>query len=275
MSILLDFISAGSMKQIPNKKASTWFENEMEFNDLWVSKDDDEKTDIIAKCINEIATCCINVRNDNDLILYLVLFLINQTDRYDGIIDAEEQGVDSDDEEDETKQEVVVPTIHDDTELLKLREENAKLKEEIAKLKQTKTVVEPIEVKTEEKTTSVRGRGRPPKHASTEFKCILCDMCMSSSGSLHNHYKSKPHTEKVLSVLDEAKQYTNRPHTKIIVKVRSHIDDPEFTTENPDKAYLENIKDYVKDGYNPITDVLFVEGSRHPELKHLSWKKLC
>lgn len=260
MSILLKVCQAMTLADLPPVCRTFWTDDD-DFVDYFACSRDDTK----AECVKETILKCLelNITDDHNI---LRMFMM--------CIKGEENDYDDEEAPKEEKQEVSVPMIHDDGELLKLKEENAKLKAELKQVRNVSVPIEPVEPKTDEPKTA-RGRGRPPKHASTEFKCVLCDICMSSSGSLHNHYNSKPHKEKVMSVLDEAKQYVKLPLTKIIVKVRSHIDDPEFTTENPDKDYLDNIKDYVRDGFNPITDILLVEGVQKEGLKHLSWKKLC
>lgn len=258
MSILLKVCKAMSLAELPPVCRKFWVDDD-DFIEYFACSRDETKAD----CVKDTILKCLelNITDDHNILRMFMMLIKSEEDDYD-------------DEEPpkEEMQEVVVPVIHDDTELLKLKDENAKLKSELTL---AKTIIDPVEPKTEEQPKVGRGRGRPPKHTNTDYKCILCEVCLSSSGSLHNHYESKPHIQKVLNVIETAKLYTNRPLTKIIVKVRSHIDDPEFTCEYPDKAYLDNIRDYVKDGYNPITDILLVEGTQKPELKHISWKKLC
>jgi hypothetical protein len=259
MSILLKVCKATTLKELP-PVCRTFFTDDDEFVDYFACSGDETK----AECVKDLIVKCLelNITDDHNILRMFMMMLKGVENDYD---DEEAPA--------EEKQEVVVPMIQDDTELLKLKEENTKLKHELT---HTKAVLQPLEEKKEEPPKTTRGRGRPPKHTNTAFKCILCDVCLASHGARHNHYQSKPHTNKVLSVLDEAMKFVdNVPLTKIIVKVRSHLDDPDFTMENPSQEYLENIKDYVRDKYNPITDILLVEGVQKEGLKHLSWKKLC
>jgi hypothetical protein len=250
MSILLEFINASSLKQLP-KVARDCFESEEEFVDLWVCKNDAEKTELIGMCLCDALFQ--NIKTDKQLVKFLAYYIIGLTDDYEKPEDEEE------------KQEVIVPVIQQpNDELLKLQEENTKLTQKIRRL----------ENKPEPKEK--RGRGRPPKCSTQgEYKCVLCEICMSSHGSLHNHYDSKSHEQKVMSVLNQSKEYVEKGlHTKIIVKVRSHLKDPNFTKENPDMEYLDTITDFVKCKENPIIDILLVKGEQK-ENNWVSWKKLC
>lgn len=258
MNILLKFMYASSLKQLP-KSVQDCFENEEEFNEIWVCKNDAEKTELLGMYM--YGAVCLSIKTDRDLMKYIGLSIVGLEDNFDST---------EDDEEEET-QEVVIPTIttqptQDTTELQnrirELEEENKKLKAR-------------PETEKKEKVEG-RGKGRPPKNANNgAYKCELCNLCLASHGSLHNHYESKPHTAKVINVLKQSKEHVEKGlHTKIIVKVRSHLDDPKFTKENPDKEYLDNIRDFVEDKINPITDILLVKGDQ-TETSWVSWKKLC
>ena len=253
MSILLDFIKASSFKQIP-KVARDCFENEEEFVDIWVCKNDAEKTDLIGMCLFE--ALCMGITTDRELVRYLGLYIVGLQDNY---------SMKDEEEEEEEVQEVVIPVVQPQNEELQNR------------IRELEAEVERLKNKPEPKPkVEGRGRGRPPKNSTAgAYQCQLCQICMSSHGALHNHYESKSHTQKVISVLNKSKEYVEKGlYTKIIVKVRSHIDDPKFTKENPDKEYLDNIRDFVDDKINPITDILLVEG-KTTETNWVSWKKLC
>jgi len=254
MNNLLMFVYASSLKQLP-KVARDCFENEEEFVDLWVCKTDAEKTELIGMYMFEAV--CMSIKTDKDLSRFVALSIVGLQDHFD---------TKTDEDEDEEVQEVSIPTIAQPTQdttdlqnrIRELEEENKKLKARPDTEKKEKV--------------EGRGKGRPPKHTSTAFKCELCNTCLASHGSLHNHYESKPHNAKVMNVLNESKKHVEKGlNTKIIVKVRSHLDDPEYTKENPDKEHLDNIVDYVKDGHNPIIDILLVQR----ESKEVSWKKMC
>jgi len=257
MNNLLKFVYASSLKQLP-KSVQDCFENEEEFVDMWMCKTDPEKTELLGMYLCEAVY--MSIKTDKDLNRFVALSIVGLQDSFDKFSEEDE-------EEQEEIQEVVIPTIQQPTQpsqdTTELQNRIRELEEENKKLKAQAPPKEKVEG---------RGKGRPPKHTSTGFRCDLCAVCLASHGSLHNHYESKPHNAKVMNVLNESKKHVEKGlNTKIIVKVRSHLDDPEFTKENPDKEHLDNIKDYVKDGHNPITDILLV----HRESKEVSWNKMC
>jgi hypothetical protein len=231
------------------------FENEEEFNEIWVCKDDAEKTELLGTYM--LYAVGMGIKTDKDLMKYIGLSIVGLDANFDT----------TDEDEEEEIQEVVVPTIQQPTQdTTELQNRIRELEEENRKLKARP------ETEKKEKVEG-RGKGRPPKNSNTgAFKCELCNICLASHGSLHNHYESKPHNAKVMNVLNESKKHVEKGlNTKIIVKVRSHLDDPKYTKEDPDTEHLDNIIDYVKDGHNPITDILLV----HRENKEVSWNKMC
>lgn len=261
MNSLLKVLSAMKLADLPPVCRSFWDDDD-EFANNFGCLDDDTKCDYIRdtfkKCLE------LSIRDDHNILRMCMLVIKGEDEDYE----------DEDVPTAETIQHVTIPVVQDTTELDGLRKENNALKQEIASLKQ-KTIVEARpELEDKPVSTEARGRGRPPKNPNASAnKCVLCKIGFASSGSLWNHHKSKPHQEKVLHVLNTARPLiTNEDkHYKIIVKVRSHCDDPNLTTEYPTPADIDNIKDYVADKVNPITDILLVEKPAGSP----SWKNVC
>lgn len=270
MSILLNFIKASSFKDIP-KVAQDCFENEDEFMEKWVHLQPYEKTENINMYLLDALEE--SIPTDKDFIRYIALSVVGSSHLYKKTTDTDDSESESEDEvvTPPVKQEVVVPMMEDTTELVKLKEENTRLKQQLA------NTIDPNE------PTTARGRGRPAKNSLGGFRCMLCGVGMSSSGSLHNHYKSKPHLHKILDVLEKSKQYVEKDDmtTKIVVRTcnQSKDKDPNLTTIDPDKTCLDDIKAYAKSGYNPISDIILfqqiTEVSQVTGREKLSWKKLC
>lgn len=264
MSVLLKILSAMRVADLPPVCRSYW-DDDTEFAENFGCLDDDSKCDYIRDTFKRCLEY--NIRDDHNILRMCMLVIKGEEEDYE-------------DEDTPHEQHVDIPVYsppppHEDT--TKLKQELAEAKEQIRKLQQAQVVVEPEPERTSQPkpdTEVKRGRGRPPKHPNLETnKCVLCNIGFASSGSLYNHYHSKPHNDAVLAVLQQARPIveTEDKHYKIIVKVRSHCDDPGFTMERPCVADIDNIKDYVADKHNPITDVLLVEKPAGA----FSWKKVC
>ena len=246
MNNLLTILSASTLADLPPVCRPYW-EDDDEFADLFGCCDDDAKSKMIATALK---TCLdMSIRGDNNILRMCMLSILCREDEYE-----------DDDEED--VQQVTIPVIAqpDDSALRRrieeLERENAQLKQQIPQ--------DPVEPKPARPVpVPGRGRGRPSKYPNAQdHRCVFCDCGLSSHGALYNHYHSKAHNQKVKNVLEQCRtaiQQNPDLHTKLIVNVFNRREGPDFSTENPCEADIDNLLDYVLDGVNPIIDVLLVE----------------
>ena len=86
----------------------------------------------------------------------------------------------------------------------------------------------------------------------------MCDVGCASSGSLYNHYHSKPHKDRLLTFLRNATHIVQEKpdlHYKVIVETRNKRAGAEMglTQEHPDEDTFADLMDYVRDNDNSIT----------------------
>ena len=265
MNNLLKVFQAISVADLPPVCRSFW-EDDEDFGDNFGFHNDDTKCDYLASAMKKALE--LNIRNDNDFLRLFMMCIKCEEDDYEDKSESEEP----------EEQHVVIPVLQveqpKNEEIEKLKQDLANAQQELAKLRaqtiQTTTADRTEDEDKEDKPK--RGRGRPPKNPNNDFhKCLLCKVGCASAGSLYNHYLSKPHSNHILDILEKAKvliQANPETHYRIKVKVRSHLDDPNLTTEFPTIEDLDNIKSYVEDKYNPIVDIVFSEKTK------LSWKLL-
>jgi len=250
MSILLDFLRASTLADLP-PVARQYFDDDEHFIDSFGGLDDVSKTEMIAGGL----TACLkyNIKTDHEVARMMALSMLSQEDDYD-----EKKGEDK-------EQEVVVPMYEPEPE-----PEPEKPKH------QPKPQPDPNMPK--------RGRGRPPKNPdASRFRCKMCGVGCASSGSLHNHYHSKPHMNLVLSLIQRACTVVNEnedKHYKVIVDVRDKKENRELglSQENPDDGTFVDLEMHATDPTNPI---IFFELCERVERKYestgrpyFSWRKV-
>lgn len=280
MKELLKILSASTLADLP-PFCRTFWEDEDEFQDWFVTSDDDTKVDVVADCIRRCLE--LSIRDEYNALRMLMYCAKGSGNEYE---DAEGPVQEPSAQTDEV-QSVVIPMIREDPALRRriaeLERENTELK---TQLETPPAPVDPRITPPEPKPSrppavAGRGRGRPPKYPDAKtHKCLLCDCGFASHGSLFNHYHSKPHVNKVVDVLNRSRAFRiEHPDAtlKLIVATRNRRDDPKLTVEDFGTADVDNLLDYVKDGVNPISDVLLVEGTEKvsPTGKaYFSWKKV-
>ena len=248
MSILLQFLRASCLADLP-PVARPYFADDDEFIDVFGGCDDTTKTEQLTAGL--LSCLKYNIKTDHEVARMLALALLGQEDDYDEKKDEDKE------------QEVVVPVYEP---YVPERDEPVK----------PKPVADPNAPK--------RGRGRPPKNPNASaYRCKMCGVGCASSGSLHNHYHSKPHMNLVLGLLQRACVVVTGnedKHYKVIVDVRDKKENQELglTQENPDDGTFVDLEMYATDRTNPIT---FFELCERVERKYeatgrpyFSWKKV-
>ena len=282
MKVLLDILYANSLADLPDFCRPLW-EDDDKFQDWFVMADDDTKVDVVADCVRRCLE--MNIRDERNA-LRMLMYCANGS------------GNEYEDEE----QEVVIPTLdapvpvpvsapapRNDAEVQrltrKLDQANAEietLKAELERITHEQTDrPKPVPKNPDEK----RGRGRPPKNPeNSPMKCHLCHIGFASFGARYNHYNSKQHTEACVSFLQKVRKVVDQDgiddrNLKLRVEARSHLYDPELTTENPTIHDVDGIIQYVKsNSKNPIADLIFVEGVERKYLSgktYLSWRPVA
>lgn len=130
------------------------------------------------------------------------------------------------------------------------------------------TQTEPIAIQTEEPAQEVsvptvepveRQVRKKYNHDST-YRCACCHLNLSSTGAIHNHYKSKLHTKGVRKMLTAMRERV-LVGDKMIVNVRNKARDPDLSWEIEDDIELDEtfkaVEKYLEKGHdeNPITDI--------------------
>lgn len=284
MKVLLDILNASTLADLPPVCRSFW-EDDTEFAEVFACCDDATKCEFVADAVRRCLD--LNIRDDHNCLRMFMLVILSREDEYE-------------DEVSDT-QEVVVPMLHASAPApapapvahvdLDLQRLTRKLEQANAEVERLKTELERV---THEQTDrpkpapknpdEKRGRGRPPKNPeNSDLKCHLCNIGFSSFGARYNHYASKQHTEACVCFLDKVRKVVEQDgvdnrNLKLRVEARSHLYDPEFTTENPTPADITAIEKYVKsNSKNPIADLLFVEGKERKYLSgktYLSWSSV-
>jgi hypothetical protein len=260
MSVLLKFVRASKIADLP-PVAQPYFDDDEEFIDVFAGKDDSEKCEDMAVFLQ---TCLdANLTDDREIARMVALSILGLEHRYE---EKKEEDVP------EPEQVVEVPMFS----------APAPAPEPVP-VPVPEPIPEPAPKKPRAKVdpnAPKRGRGRPPKNPdATAFKCSMCGIGCASSGSLFNHYHSKPHQAKVLAYLETASSLL-RPDKKykILVETRNKAEGRELGLSqlNPDEGTFLDLKDYVG-GENPITLVELCEGYDcvYPSGKeYVSWRKV-
>jgi hypothetical protein len=265
MKELMDILYASTLNDLPSYCRSFWDDDE-DFVDWFVSQSDDTKIDVVADCVRRCLE--LNIRDTRNCFRMFMYCAKGSGNEYE---DATPPSTPPSTE----IQTITIPTLS--TEHVKrietLEKENAELKRRY----EPAPVPVPAAVVPEVK----RGRGRPPKYPNaTHHRCLLCEAGVSSHGALFNHYHSKSHTNKVNDVLTRSLEVIKNSDKKlkIIVNVCNRRDDPKLSVEDPTEDDVENLRCYVADGINPISDILLVEGKEltYPTTgrKYFTWKKV-
>lgn len=282
MKVLLDILYANSLADLPDFCRPLW-EDEDKFQDWFVMADDDTKVDVVADCVRRCLE--MNIRDERNA-LRMLMYCANGS------------GNEYEDEE----QEVVIPTLDAPTPVavqpVSAPRNDAEVQRLTRKLEQANAEIETLKAELERITheqterpkpapknpEEKRGRGRPPKNPeNSELKCHLCHIGFASFGARYNHYISKQHTEACLCMLEKVRKVVQQDdaddrNLKLRVEARSHLYDPEFTTENPTPREIDGIVEYVKTNKkNPIADLVFVEGKTQKYLSgktYISWKSV-
>lgn len=255
MSVLLKFVRASKVADLP-PVAQQYFQDDEEFIDVFAGKDDDEKCEDMAVFLG---TCLqANLTEDREIARMVALCILGLEHRYD---EKKEEDVP------EAEQVVEVPVF---TPAPAVAPAPAPAPAVVPKKSRTKA----------DPDAPKRGRGRPPKNPNgTAFHCDMCKVGCASSGSLFNHYHSKPHQAKVVAYLEQAPSMLCPDKTyKVIVETRNKAEGRELglTQQNPDEGTFLDLVDFVG-GENPITFVELCEAVQrvYPSGKeYLSWNRV-
>ena len=254
MSVLLKFLTASKVADLP-PVAQQYFDDEEDFIDIWAGKDDDEKCEDMSVFLG---TCLqSNITTDTEVARMVALSILGLEHRYD-----EKKEEDKPEPEQVVEVPVFVPTLVP-----------APTPAPAPTVKKPRVKPDPDAPK--------RPRGRPPKNPDrTAYRCDMCQVGFASSGSLFNHYHSKPHFTKVLTYLETAPNMIDpNKKYKVIVETRNKTEGKELglTQLNPDEDTFIDLKDFVG-GSNPITFVELCEGVPrvYPATgkEYISWKKV-
>ena len=274
MKILMDILNANTLADLPPVCRGFW-EDDEEFATLFATLPDYDKAETVKVCLLE---CLDNNIRDSHNTLRMLMYCI--------------KGEQADYEDEDAPQEAVIPTVdapvqQTGKELDRLQRKLDQATAEIDRLKADLKAMasaqierpKPAPKNPEEK----RGRGRPPKDAEgNAVRCELCNIGFSTFGSRYNHYGSKQHKEVCLSYLEKVKTFVSQDgiedrNIKLRVEARSHLFDPELTTENPTAGDIDGILNYVRtETKNPIADLVCVEathGTYSSGRHYLSWKE--
>jgi hypothetical protein len=275
MSILLKVLNASKVADLPPVCQPFWEDDEF-FADLFGCLDDATKCEYVATTMKKCLE--LNIRDDHNILRMFMLVIDSREEEYE-------------DEETDT-QEVVVPTVamptpppapRNDREVERLTRKLAEAQAEIETLKAQLTPAEPENPKPAKPATQEkRGRGRPPKNPNCDMKCQLCGIGFSSFGARYNHYGSKQHTDACVSLLEKVRNVvateTGTRHLKLRTVARSHLYDPELTTEDPSIIDIDAVLTYVKSKpKNPLADLMFLEGKEFKTMSgkpYISWKNV-
>jgi hypothetical protein len=235
MSILVRICTAMSVADLP-PVCRTFWEDDEEFQEAFGLNDDDTKADYVMTTIRKCLE--LSIKDDTNIARMMMYVIKNEEGDYEDI-------------EPEEVAEVTVPTVS--------------VPAPVAPAPVAAPVRTPVEPPAKKPRTRPdpnapkKPRGRPPKYPNaTGFKCEMCDIGCASSGSLYNHYHSKPHKDHLLTFLRNATHIVQEKpdvHYKVIVETRNKKAGAEMglTQEYPDAGTFADLMDYVRDNDNSIT----------------------
>lgn len=227
MSILVRICTAMSVADLPPACRGFWDDDE-EFQEAFGLSDDDTKADYVMSTIRKCLD--MSITDDTNIARMMMYVIKNEDGDYEDI-------------EPEDVAEVSIPTMSAPAPI-------APAVAPVPVPKKPRTRPDPNAPK--------KPRGRPPKYPNAQgFKCDMCDVGCASSGSLYNHYHSKPHKDHLLTFLRNATHIVQEKpmHYKVIVETRNKKAGAEMglTQEYPDAGTFADLMDYVRDNDNSIT----------------------
>lgn len=295
MKDLMKVLYANTLQDLPPFCRGFW-EDDEEFQEMFGLSDDDTKVDYVATAVRKCME--LNIRDEFNVVRMLMYCAKGSGDDYEDTTTGLPPPKDDSPKEEELS--VVIPTISTPVpppiaipkQVLPPPAPDTALLERVKELEKENLVLRrrlnPDEIREKPETIPKgvpvpgRPRGRPPMYPNAkDYRCILCECGLSSSGALFNHYHSKGHADKVKEVLTKSREFIKANPSmklKIIVSVCNKRNNPNLTTEDPTEDDIQNILDYVEDKVNPISDCLLVEGTERPSAvstnKVFSWKKV-
>ena len=268
MSVLLAFLNASRVSQLPDVCRKYFDDDDEEFIDAFGGFDDDDKIQNLTELLMNANIR--GIKTDREIARYFAMSLTGRNNQYD---DEAEPDVDEtphitvatlvigNDEEEEVKPKPVMRSIAIQTE------------------PEDPTAPAPAEPKPKKPKSEVRHAhaGRPS--VGGDFKCDCCNQYRASLGSLHNHYKSHIHKNVLLNYIKECRR-VYEPDFKMLVKtLKEKTDNSLLMIGGLNDAYFDDLEDYIKKNeYDPITDILMMKqknvGEEDPFSKRATWSRV-
>jgi hypothetical protein len=267
MSVLLAFLNASRVSQLPEVCRKYFDDDDEEFIDAFGGFDDDNKLQNLTELL--LMANIRKVKTDKEIARFFAMSMTGRINDYD------------DEAEPETDEipRVAIPMVCYDSES---DEEEVK----------PKPVMRSIAIQTEpEDPTAPAPAPKPKKPKSTirhahagrpsvggDYMCDCCNLSRASLGSLYNHYKSHIHKNVLLNYVKECRK-VYKPDYKMVVKtLKDKVDNSLFMVGGLNDDYFNDLEDYIrKNEYDPITDVLMMKqknaDEEDPFSKKATWER--
>lgn len=271
MSVVLAFLNASRVSQLPEVCRKYFDHDDEEFIENFAGKTDEEKMEILSTgfyCLTAM-----NVKTDKEIARFLAMTIQGVEHNYDEECEPEN-------EEDIPK--VTVPTIvfDDDEEDTPAPVKPKPVMRSISVQTDAEDPrpVSPAEPKPKKPKSTIRHAhaGRPS--VGGDFKCDCCNLYRASLGSLYNHYKSHIHRKVLLNYVKECRKVYQTDYKMIVKTLKEKTDNGMNTIGGLDENYFNDLEDYIqKNEYDPITDILMMKqknaDEEDPFSKKATWTR--
>lgn len=274
MSVVLHFLAAARVSQLPDVCRKYFDYDDEEFIDNFGGKDDEEKMEILSMAFINMTT--MGIKTDKEIARFLAMTIQGIEHNYD--------------EEAEPENAEDIPVITVPTLRIEEEEEEEKTPEPI----KPKPIMKSISVQTEPEDPTAPAPVSTPKpkkpkstirhaHAGRPstggaYQCDCCNVSRASLGSLYNHYKSHIHKNVLLKYVKECRAVYHPDYKMLVKTLKEKADNCFYTIGGLTDDYFTDLEDYIKKNeYDPITDILMLQqknaDKEDPHSKKATWQK--
>jgi len=262
MSVVLAFLNASRVSQLPDVCRKYFDYDDEEFIENFAGKDDEEKMEILSVAF--VSLTSMNIKTDKEIARYLAMSIQGLDHNYDEEAEAE-------DEQDIPR--ITIPTL--------VIDDDAPAPAPV----KPKPVMKSISVQTDAEDpiapspSPAPAQPKPKKPKSTirhahagrpsvggGFHCDACNTDRASLGSLYNHYKSHIHRNVLLNYVKECRKVYNPDYKMLVKTLKEKTENGMNTIGGLTDDYFNDLEDYIqKNEYDPITDILMLKQTNADE----------
>lgn len=266
MSVLLHFLNASRVSQLPDVCRKYFDYDDEEFIENFGGLDDHDKIQNLAELLMNANMR--NIKTDKEIARYIAMSITGRLNDYD----------DEAEPEDEEIPKVTVPTFH-----VEIEEEKPKpVMRSMSVQTDAEDPVAPVSPpapKPKKPKSDIRHphAGRPSTGGG--FHCDCCNTDRASLGSLYNHYKSHIHKNTLLKYVKECRKVYDPDYKMVVKTLKEKTDNCFYTIGGLTDTYFTDLEDYIqKNEYDPITDILMMKqknvDEEDPFSKKATWMRV-